>query len=179
MDSTHPICGALRRHIQMQQGEPSHLYRPYNSSNHPLVGRNDLAGYETCSMEYQQQSGLHCEMWIDESPINPSGGFNNNWKKVWIYEEQRSRYSNMGWTPPAVPSRYVRRATSSSFSCHEIIPPGNATSTDYTETDARSQTAPAEVLAEKAEYEETTGYTHPDYIAEMIDIGIKGGRPHR
>ena len=60
------------------------------------------------------------------------------------------------------------------FNIHEIVPPGNVTNIDYTTTDIIGQTASAETLAERAEYEESTGIQHQDYVSEMIDIGSEG-----
>ena len=49
------------------------------------------------------------------------------------------------------------------FSCHEIIPPSTG-----------SQIATAEALAERAEYEQRTGLTYPDYIAELVPSSLEG-----
>ena len=107
--------------------------------------------------------GVHCEMWIDESPINPSGGYNNNWKKVWIYEEQKSDTPTWGGPRQQFRVDMCDELHLAAFSCHEIIPPSTG-----------SQIATAEALAERAEYEQRTGNTYPDYIAEMVPSSLEG-----
>ena len=79
-EKTHP--DAQRRAVT--------FVSPYNSSNHPLVGSNTWRGMKLAVWNINNNQGVHCEMWIDESPIKTGGGYNNNWKKVWMYEEQRS-----------------------------------------------------------------------------------------
>ena len=130
---------------------------PYNSSNHPLVGENIWRGMKLIAWNINNNQGLHCEMWIDESPIKAGGGYNNNWKKVWIYEEQKSDTPTWGGPRQQFRVDMCDELHLAAFSCHEIIPPSTT-----------SQTAPATQLAERAEYEERTGNTYPDYISEMV-----------
>jgi hypothetical protein len=130
---------------------------PYNSSNHPLVGENIWRGMKLIAWNINNNQGLHCEMWIDESPIKAGGGYNNNWKKVWIYEEQKSDTPTWGGPRQQFRVDMCDELHLAAFSCHEILPPSTG-----------SQIATAENLAERAEYEERTGLTYPDYIAEMV-----------
>ena len=159
-EKTHP--DSMRRAVT--------FVSPYTSSNQPVVGENVWRGMKLIAWNINNNQAIHCEMWIDENPINPSGGYNNNWKKVWIYEEQRTDTPTWGGPRQQFRVDMCEELHLAAFNFHEIIPPGNPTTPDLTTTDARSQTATAETLAEKAEYEETTGLTHPDYIAEMVPV---------
>jgi hypothetical protein len=153
-EKTHP--DAMRRAVT--------FVSPYNSSNHPLVGSNTWRGMKLAVWNINNNQGVHCEMWIDESPINPSGGYNNNWKKVWIYEEQRSDTPTWGGPRQQFRVDMCDELHLAAFSCHEIIPPSTG-----------SQIATAENLAERAEYEQRTGLTYPDYIAELVPFSTDAG----
>jgi hypothetical protein len=151
-EKTHP--DAQRRAVT--------FVSPYNSSNHPLVGSNTWRGMKLAVWNINNNQGVHCEMWIDESPIKAGGGYNNNWKKVWIYEEQKSDTPTWGGPRQQFRVDMCDELHLAAFSCHEIIPPSTG-----------SQIATAEALAERAEYEQRTGLTYPDYIAELVPSSIK------
>ena len=141
---------------------------PFSASNMPKVSQNTWRGIKCIVYNINNNQGRHMEWWMDSDPINPSGGFNNNWKKIAIYEEQRSDTPTWGGPHNTLRTDMAHEVDIAAFNIHEIVPPGT---TANNTGQALGQTAPPEVLAERAEYEESTGLQHPDYISEMVDIG--------
>lgn len=136
---------------------------PYSSSNMPKINDNTWRGIKTVKWNINNNQGIHVEWWFDENPL--SGGaipnaFNNNWKKFAVYEES-NKSDTPTWGGPHNTLRFdmLDNVDLAAFSIHEIIPPTTT-----------GQTASATVLAERAEYEETTGMQHPDYVSEMVEV---------
>ena len=60
---------------------------PYSSSNYPLITVDQWFGMKFVIYNVNNNQTVHAEMWVDPNPINTAqNGYNNNWKKVWVYE---------------------------------------------------------------------------------------------
>src|SRR5262245_34845730 len=77
---------------------------PFNQNNYPKVSNNVWRGIKAIVYNINNNQGVHCEWWIDEDPLEgggtPTGKFNNNWKKMAIYEEQ-GKSDTPTWGGPA------------------------------------------------------------------------------
>ena len=168
----HP-CTQRGRHSELYSVEYTHpLYdyedvtfvSPYSSNNFPLIQANAWFGMKFIIYNVNNNQAVHSEMWIDDNPIaSDNSGFNNNWKKLWVYEHTGSKIPT--WGGPNCQFRINMAADLDiiAYNIHEIIPPT-----------VNSYTASAEILAEKAEFEESTGLHHPDYIEQMVPAFTPG-----
>ena len=137
---------------------------PYTSSNYPKVSNNTWRGIKIVKYNINNNQAIHMEWWIDENPL--SGGaipnaFNNNWKKMAVYEEQRSDTPTWGGPHNTLRTDMAHNVDLAAFSLHEIIPPTTT-----------GQTAPATMLSERGEFEEATGLQAEDYVAELVPVSI-------
>jgi hypothetical protein len=134
---------------------------PYTSSNYPKVSQNVWRGIKTIKYNINNNQGIHVEWWIDEDPIvgggSPTGAFTNNWKKFAVYEEQKSDTPVWGGPHNTLRTDMAHQVDLAAFNIHEIIPPATT-----------GQTATATTLAERGEFEESTGLQAQDYVSELV-----------
>jgi hypothetical protein len=142
---------------------PSYQYEnvtfvsPYSSSNYPLITVDQWFGLKFVIYNVNNNQTVHAEMWVDPSPINAAqNGYNNNWEKVWVYEQSGSQAPT--WSGPRTQFRtnLAQDVDVIAYNIHEIIPP-TTTSSIFSAVE----------LAERAEFEESTGMRHPIWIEQM------------
>lgn len=142
---------------------PSYQYEnvtfvsPYSSSNYPLITVDQWYGMKFVIYNVNNNQTVHAEMWVDPDPINAAqNGYNNNWKKVWVYEHSGSQAPT--WSGPRSQFRtnLAQDVDVIAYNIHEIIPP-TTTSSIFSAIE----------LAERAEFEESTGQRHPTWIQQM------------
>ena len=110
---------------------------------------------------------VHAEMWIDDNPIAADNtGFTNNWKKLWVFEHSGTKSPT--WAGPSCQFRInmASQVDVIAYNIHEIIPPTMT-----------SSIANAIELAERAEFEESTGMRHPEWIAQLLTKQEIGAEP--
>jgi hypothetical protein len=137
---------------------------PFSSSNFPLIQTNTWFGMKLVLYNVNNNQAVHAEMWIDDNPINSTqNGFNNNWRKLWVFEHSGSRAPT--WAGPNCQARtnMASQVDVIAYNIHEIVPPTS-----------QSSLMSAEELAEKAEYEENTGNVYPTYISQITETPITG-----
>ena len=130
---------------------------PYSSSNYPLITVDQWYGMKFVIYNVNNNQTVHAEMWVDPDPINAAqNGYNNNWKKVWVYEHSGSQAPT--WSGPNCQFRtnMAQDVDVIAYNIHEIIPP-TTTSSIFSAVE----------LAERAEFEESTGQRHPTWIEQM------------
>jgi hypothetical protein len=136
---------------------------PFTSGNYPKVSQNVWRGIKIVKYNINNNQGIHVEWWIDENPIvgggSPTGAFANNWKKMAVYEEQRSDSPVWGGPHNTLRTDMAHQVDLAAFNIHEIIPPATT-----------GQTATATTLSERGEFEETTGMQAQDYVSELITV---------
>ena len=136
---------------------------PYSSSNYPLITVDQWYGMKFVIYNVNNNQTVHAEMWVDPSPINAAqNGYNNNWKKVWVYEHSGSQAPT--WSGPNCQFRtnLAQDVDVIAYNIHEIIPP-TTTSSIFSAVE----------LAERAEFEQSTGMRHPTWVEQMetfVDI---------
>jgi hypothetical protein len=138
---------------------------PYNSDNFPLIQTNAWFGMKFIIYNVNNNQTVHAEMWIDDNPIATGNiGFNNNWKKVWVFEHSGSKSPT--WAGPSCQFRInmASQVDVIAYNIHEIIPPTTT-----------SLIANAIELAERAEFEESTGLRHPEWIEQLKTPEHAGG----
>ena len=142
---------------------PSYIYEnvtfvsPYSSSNYPLITVDQWYGMKFVIYNVNNNQTVHAEMWVDPDPINAAqNGYNNNWKKVWVYEHSGSQAPT--WSGPNCQFRtnLAQDVDVIAYNIHEIIPP-TTTSSIFSAVE----------LAERAEFEESTGMRHPTWLEQM------------
>ena len=173
-DSNECTLQAGGRHPYQQGGRHADLYSveythpsydyhnvtfvsPYNSNSFPLIQTNAWFGMKFIIYNVNNNQTVHAEMWIDDNPIkSDNSGFNNNWKKIWVFEHSGSKSPT--WAGPNCQFRtnMASQVDVIAYNIHEIIPPTTT-----------SSTANAIELAERAEFEESTGMRHPEWIAQI------------
>ena len=82
---------------------PSTTYRNVNirNSDYLLPGEDKWIGIKNVIYNINNNSGIHCDCYVDEDPIIAgTGNFRNNWVHVWDYEE--SRNDTPVWAGPAI-----------------------------------------------------------------------------
>ena len=130
---------------------------PYSSSNYPLITVNQWFGMKFVIYNVNNNQTVHAEMWVDIDPINSTqDGYNNNWKKVWLYEHSGSRAPTWGGPNCQFRTNLAQDVDVIAYNIHEIIPPTTT-----------STTASAIELVERAEFEESTGLRSPTWIEQM------------
>lgn len=137
---------------------------PYSSSNYPLITVDQWFGMKFVIYNVNNNQTVHAEMWVDPSPINAAqNGYNNNWKKVWVYEHSGSQAPT--WSGPNCQFRtnLAQDVDVIAYNIHEIIPP-TGTSSIFSAVE----------LAERAEFEQSTGMRHPTWIEQMETLEDKG-----
>ena len=130
---------------------------PYSSSNYPLITVDQWFGMKFVIYNVNNNQTVHAEMWVDPDPINVAqNGYNNNWKKVWVYEHSGSQAPT--WSGPNCQFRtnLAQDVDVIAYNIHEIIPP-TTTSSIFSAVE----------LADRAEFEESTGQRHPTWIEQM------------
>ena len=130
---------------------------PYSSSNYPLITVDQWFGMKFVIYNVNNNQTVHAEMWVDPDPINAAqNGYNNNWKKVWIYEHSGSQAPT--WSGPNCQFRtnMAQDVDVIAYNIHEIIPP-TTTSSIFSAVE----------LAERAEFEESSGMRHPTWVEQM------------
>ena len=130
---------------------------PFSSSNYPLITVDQWYGMKFVIYNVNNNQTVHAEMWVDPDPINVAqNGYNNNWKKVWVYEHSGSQAPT--WSGPRSQFRInlAQDVDVIAYNIHEIIPP-TTTSSIFSAIE----------LAERAEFEESTGMRHPTWIEQM------------
>ena len=130
---------------------------PYSSSNYPLITVDQWYGMKFVIYNVNNNQTVHAEMWVDPDPINlAQNGYNNNWKKVWVYEHSGSQAPT--WSGPNCQFRtnMAQDVDVIAYNIHEIIPP-TTTSSIFSAVE----------LAERAEFEESTGQRHPTWVEQM------------
>ena len=130
---------------------------PYSSSNYPLITVDQWYGMKFVIYNVNNNQTVHAEMWVDPSPINTAqNGYNNNWKKVWVYEHSGSQAPT--WSGPKCQFRtnLAQDVDVIAYNIHEIIPP-TTTSSIFSAVE----------LAERAEFEQSTGMRHPTWVEQM------------
>ena len=130
---------------------------PYSSSNYPLITVDQWYGMKFVIYNVNNNQTVHAEMWVDPDPINAAqNGYNNNWKKVWVYEHSGSQAPT--WSGPHCQFRtnLAQDVDVIAYNIHEIIPP-TTTSSIFSAVE----------LAERAEFEESTGMRHPTWVEQM------------
>ena len=154
------------RHIDLYSVEYTHpnyeyenvtFVSPYSSSNYPLITVDQWYGMKFVIYNVNNNQTVHAEMWVDPDPINAAqNGYNNNWKKVWVYEHSGSQAPT--WSGPNCQFRtnLAQDVDVIAYNIHEIIPP-TTTSSIFSAVE----------LAERAEFEESTGMRHPTWIEQM------------
>jgi len=139
---------------------------PYNSNSFPLIQTNAWFGMKFIIYNVNNNQTVHAEMWIDDNPIASGNiGFTNNWKKLWVFEHSGSKSPT--WAGPSCQFRtnMASQVDVIAYNIHEIIPPTTT-----------SLTANAIELAERAEFEESTGMRHPEWIAQLstkVELGTE------
>jgi hypothetical protein len=142
---------------------------PYNSNSFPLIQANQWFGMKFIIYNVNNNQTVHAEMWIDDNPIASGNiGFTNNWKKLWVFEHSGSKSPT--WAGPNCQFRtnMASQIDIIAYNIHEIIPPTTT-----------SLTANAIELAERAEFEESTGMRHPEWIEQLITIQETGGETNQ
>jgi hypothetical protein len=130
---------------------------PYTSSNYPQIPPNTWFGMKFVIYNVNNNQAVHAEMWVDTNPINANqDGYNNNWQKVWLYEHSGSKAPTWGGPNCQFRISMAEDVDIVAYNIHEIIPPTT-----------NSTTATAIELAERAEFEESTGLRSPTWIEQM------------
>jgi hypothetical protein len=142
---------------------PSYQYEnvtfvsPYSSSDYPLITVDQWYGLKFVIYNVNNNQTVHTEMWIDPDPINATqNGYNNNWEKVWVYEQAGSQAPTWGGPHCQFRTNMAQDVDVIAYNIHEIIPP-TGTSSIFSAVE----------LAERAEFEESTGQRHPTWIEQM------------
>lgn len=142
---------------------PSYQYEnvtfvsPYSSSDYPLITVDQWYAMKFIIYNVNNNQTVHAEMWVDPDPINAAqNGYNNNWKKVWVYEHSGSQAPT--WSGPRSQFRtnLAQDVDVIAYNIHEIIPP-TGTSSIFSAIE----------LAERAEFEQSTGMRHPTWVEQM------------
>ena len=130
---------------------------PFSSNNFPLIQANAWFGMKFIIYNVNNNQSVHAEMWIDDNPVAADNtGFTNNWKKLWVFEHSGS--NSPTWAGPSCQFRtnMASQVDVIAYNIHEIIPPTMT-----------SSIANAIELAERAEFEESTGMRHPEWIEQL------------
>jgi hypothetical protein len=172
----HPYQQA-GRHPELYSVEythPSYDYHnvtfvsPFTPDSFPLIQSNQWFGMKFIIYNVNSNQTVHAEMWIDDNPIATDNiGFTNNWKKLWVFEHSGSKSPT--WAGPSCQFRInmASQVDVIAYNIHEIIPPT-----------ITSAVANAIELAERAEFEESTGMRHPEWIAQLITREEIGAEPN-
>ena len=130
---------------------------PYSSSNYPLITADQWYGMKFVIYNVNNNQTVHTEMWVDPDPINTAqNGYNNNWKKVWVYEHSGSQAPTWSGPNSQFRTNMAQDVDVIAYNIHEIIPP-TTTSSIFSAVE----------LAERAEFEESTGMRHPTWVEQM------------
>lgn len=140
---------------------------PFSPSSFPLIQTNAWFGMKFIIYNVNNNQTVHAEMWIDDNPVAADNtGFTNNWKKLWVFEHSGSKSPT--WAGPNCQFRtnMASQVDVIAYNIHEIIPPT-----------ITSSIANAIELAERAEFEESTGMRHPEWIAQLLTKEEVGAEP--
>ena len=142
---------------------------PFSSSNFPLIQANTWFGMKFIIYNINNNQAVHSEMWIDDNPVAADNtGYKNNWKKLWVFEHSGSKSPT--WAGPSCQFRtnMASQVDVIAYNIHEIVPPTTT-----------STTANAIELADRAEFEESTGLRHPEWIEQLITPQEAGGESNQ
>ena len=130
---------------------------PYSSSNYPLITVDQWYGMKFVIYNVNNNQTVHAEMWVDPDPINATqNGYNNNWKKVWVYEHSGSQAPTWSGPNSQFRTNMAQDVDVIAYNIHEIIPP-TGTSSIFSAVE----------LAERAEFEQSSGMRHPTWVEQM------------
>lgn len=104
MSFGYPYKKRKRDLYDVELSHPSTDYFDVNIrwSDFPLPDE-DWIGIKCIIYNIKNNDGIHAELWADPDPILSNGKFRNNWKKVWDYEESKSK--TVTWAGPVIQFR--------------------------------------------------------------------------